>query len=153
MSVSKEIINVLDALADKFGIVVDWTSSNVIPYLNQLSGKYISYEIVTSIFWAILGIILLILSVIFYKKGIKNFKKSKDYENYCRSQRDDFEALFIIEMVVTVVLTVMGIGCLLCNIYDIITCYTFPEKIIIATKIKSTFHFPTFLFSTIINVY
>ena len=33
---SEEIIKVLDALAEKFGVAVDWTSANVIPYLEQL---------------------------------------------------------------------------------------------------------------------
>ena len=30
---SNEIIKVLDALSDKLGIAVDWTSENVLPYL------------------------------------------------------------------------------------------------------------------------
>lgn len=33
MTVSDQIINVLDALCEKFGLVIDWTSENVVPYL------------------------------------------------------------------------------------------------------------------------
>lgn len=46
---SEEIIKILDALADKFGIAIDWTSSNVLPYLQQLCTKYVRCEIATSI--------------------------------------------------------------------------------------------------------
>ena len=67
---SEEIIKVLDALAEKFGLAVDWTSANVIPYLEQLCGKYVNYEIVTSVVWLILGIILMFVG----KFGIKKTK-------------------------------------------------------------------------------
>lgn len=33
MQVSDQIIQVLDAICDKFGLAVDWTSTNVLPYL------------------------------------------------------------------------------------------------------------------------
>ena len=33
---SDEVIKVIDALAERFGIVIDWSSENVIPYLQQL---------------------------------------------------------------------------------------------------------------------
>ena len=33
---SDEVVKILDALADKFGIAINWTSANVIPYLQQL---------------------------------------------------------------------------------------------------------------------
>lgn len=48
---SDEVIKVIDALAERFGIVIDWSSENVIPYLQQLCDKYITYEIITSIVW------------------------------------------------------------------------------------------------------
>ena len=58
---SEEVIKVLDALAEKFGIAIDWTSANVFPYLQQLCGKYVRYEIVTSIVWMLVGICLLFI--------------------------------------------------------------------------------------------
>lgn len=29
---SEEVIKILDALAEKFGLAIDWTSANVLPY-------------------------------------------------------------------------------------------------------------------------
>ena len=48
MSFSSQFIEVLDALCAKFGIVIDWTSQNVMPYLTDLATRLISYEIWTS---------------------------------------------------------------------------------------------------------
>ena len=53
MEFSQEIINVLDYLYSKFGITIDWTSENVMPYLEELCGRYIQYEIYTSIAWCV----------------------------------------------------------------------------------------------------
>lgn len=49
-----EIIKVLDDLSERLGIDVDWTSQNVLPYLQELCDKYISYEIWTSIVYILI---------------------------------------------------------------------------------------------------
>ena len=49
-----EIIKVLDDLSEWLGIAVDWTSQNVLPYLQELCDKYISYEIWTSIVYILI---------------------------------------------------------------------------------------------------
>lgn len=122
---SEEIINVLDALAEKFGLAVDWTSANVIPYLEQLCGKYVNYEIATSVVWLILGIILMLVG----KFGIKTAKyccnKSKEniYSNW------DFGAVFAGTWTAVALLT--GVIVIICQVFDIVTCFTFPEKIIL----------------------
>lgn len=49
MNVSEQIIQVIDALCNKFGIAMDWTGENVIPYFETLCEKLIKYEIATSL--------------------------------------------------------------------------------------------------------
>ena len=49
-----EIIKVLNDLSERLGIAVDWTSQNVLPYLQELCDKYISYEIWTSIVYILI---------------------------------------------------------------------------------------------------
>ena len=51
---SEEVIKILDDLCKRFGIAIDWSSENIVPYLEQLCKKYINYEIVTSVIWIIL---------------------------------------------------------------------------------------------------
>ena len=64
MAVSEQIIQVLDKLCEKIGFVIDWSATNVLPQIQILCEKYINWEISTSIFWMIFGVIMLIISII-----------------------------------------------------------------------------------------
>ena len=61
MKASDQIIEVFDYLGEKLGISIDWTSENILPYIQTLCGKYINWEIATSIVWLIVGIVFIIL--------------------------------------------------------------------------------------------
>lgn len=114
---SEEIIKVLDALAEKFGLAVDWTASNVIPYLEKLCGKYVNYEMATSIVWIVLASIGMFVGYRIYKKMSK-----AEYE-------EDGNSIFSnwVFVAISVVLSIV----ICTQIFDIVTCLTFPEKIII----------------------
>ena len=74
---ANEIIKVLDNLGEKFGIAIDWSSANIMPYLQDLMTRIVKYETYTSIAWIILFILgILILFAI--KKLIKN-EEIKEY--------------------------------------------------------------------------
>lgn len=122
---SEEIIKVLDALAEKFGLAVDWTSANVIPYLEQLCGKYVNYEIATSVVWLILGIILMLVG----KFGIKKTKYC--YNKYKENVYSDWDVGSIFAGIGTGVALLTGVIVIICQVFDIVTCFTFPEKIIL----------------------
>lgn len=130
---SEEIIKVLDALADKFGLAVDWTSVNVIPYLEQLCSKCVNYEIVTSSIWLIFGIVCIIFGGVLFNK-IK----------YCYGKSDEMDpdngwAWGCIGVVIGFgALTIIGVVLIMNQIFDIATCFTFPEKIII-DELKSIY--------------
>ena len=61
MNVSDQIIQVIEHLAQKFGIAINWSSENIMPIVEELCTKYISYEIMTSKMWLIFGAVLFIL--------------------------------------------------------------------------------------------
>lgn len=42
---SEEIIKVLDALSEKFGIAIDWTGENVLPYVEEFLPKITNWLI------------------------------------------------------------------------------------------------------------
>jgi len=114
---SDEVIKILDALTEKLGLAIDWSSSNVLPYFQQLCNKYITYEIITSIIWIVIGIILLL-------GGRYLFKKRK-YMN------DMFWGLD--EMIIVAIIAMVLIGGLIIvtQAFDIATCITFPEKMVL----------------------
>lgn len=108
---SDEIIKILDDLSSRFGIAIDWTSQNVLPYLQELCDKYISYEIWTSAVY----IFICLTSAILMLYGIS--KLWNDME-------DDFLfTAFGIVLIVSLVVIVV-------QIFDIVTALTFPEKLI-----------------------
>lgn len=121
---SEEIIKVLDALGEKFGLAIDWTSENVLPYAQQLMEKFIRYEIWTSIVWIILiGAIFFIVLIVAIKGWPKAVEEFWDIESAASWIAAIATALTIIFSVAFVI--VLGE-----QVMDIITCATFPEKMI-----------------------
>lgn len=124
--VSDEIIKVLDAFANKIGVTVNWTQDNILPYLQKLCDKYVTYEMATSVFWIVIGVCLLFPGKYLVGK-FKSYMKQDD-----ESGLDDFESLLCIMSVVCAVFCIGGgIFVIGSNIFDIITCLTFPEKVIL----------------------
>ena len=68
MSVSEQIIQVLDNLCEKFGFAIDWTSDNIIPYLTTLCEKLVSYEIWTSVVWIVILSTVSALIILYTRK-------------------------------------------------------------------------------------
>jgi hypothetical protein len=112
MNISEQIINVIDNLCQKFGIAIDWTAANVLPYVETLLGKFIKWEISTSIAWIIImtvcTVIALIAAIIICK---------------C-CYWGGFE-WFLFGCVLVILILVIG-----SQVFDIIECKTFPEKVI-----------------------
>ena len=77
---SDEIIKVLDSLSEKFGIAIDWTSQNVMPYLQDLINRFISLQNGKAIVWIVILSILVIATIIFIIVGIRLGKKEEDEE-------------------------------------------------------------------------
>ena len=123
MNVSEQIISVINALCEKFGVAIDWTSETVIPYVEQLCQKFVAYEIWTSVatiilMWVIFAA-LLIITLVGYKKA-----NAIDwgYNNHVSPY------VAIIGTIITVIFTIVAVSVTCVEIMDIITCLTFPEK-------------------------
>lgn len=126
---SEEIIKVLDAIAEKFGLAIDWTSANVIPYLQELGSKCVNYEIVTSVIWLVIGIGCLPLGIYFFKKMKLFYNKSNNTDD--RDEESEYSVFCIMSAILFLFLTVCGICIMRKQLFDITACITFPEKIII----------------------
>lgn len=123
MNTSEQIISVLEYLGEKFGIVIDWTSAEVIPTLTALADKFVKWEIATSIMWIgfalLMGVLYGLFVFIYHKCADPDDRWDFDY---------NFTPVFII---------VLGIGMLIVmlsiigeQVSDIITASIFPEKMI-----------------------
>lgn len=113
MEVSDQIIKVLDNLGEKFGIIVNKGVTDVLPYLQQLSGKIVAHEIATSYVWIAIGVLILILGTILMMCEVK---RKIDWDGW------GF-ALGICTMVGACILISV-------QVFDIVNCYTFPEQVV-----------------------
>lgn len=122
-TVSNQIIEVLDALCDKFGLAIDWGAQNVLPYAQELMGKMVSYELWTSVGEVTLFVFLFTLYIVCTKKLVNPFKKGVDEES-------PMALLIALFWVIGGIISIFSIKYFISNIKDIITCLTFPEKIV-----------------------
>ena len=120
MSFSNEIINVLNYLCGKFGIAIDWTADNVMPYLEDLCGRYIEYEVYTSIVWCVVLAAIVIVTGLIWLIG--------SIVNRVSRSRSDIPEIF---SVLFFVFLAIGFITWACQAFDIIECYTIPEKTIL----------------------
>lgn len=113
MTVSNQIIEVLDAICTKFGIAIDWTSDNVIPYVTTLIGKLVRYEIWTSVAFMVFMSILIIAVIIFLKKTWPVYHTNVDY------------AMPV--SMLSAIIFIAFIAAIVSQTLQIIKCVTFPE--------------------------
>lgn len=112
LETTQAFIKVIDYLSEKFGVAVDTTSKDLIPYLQKLGDKIIAYERSISIMWIILGVLLVILGLIVFFIGCA---KDWDAMHWC----------------VLILCVGIGIWIIIANLYTYIGCNTFEEKIIL----------------------
>ena len=123
---NKEILEALNQLTDKFGIAVDWSNQNALPYLRDLMGRLVRYEIITSLVWLIVGA-LFVLSAIWWLKFIKYARKK--YEDI--GHFNDWDVAAIVATFAMFIVVLIGIIIVLCQIDNIIQCVVLPEGVIL----------------------
>lgn len=112
MKISAQVIEVLEYLGEKFGIAIDWTQENIMPYAEQLLGKYVQWEIATSWMWIIVFGVLAVIGVIVIVA---------DFASWDTVIASEFGFS----------LSIAGIVAIVYHVHTIITCYYFPEMQII----------------------
>lgn len=120
---SEEIIKVLDELGKRFGIVIDWSNQNIIPYLQELLKRFICYRNITACVWIILSIAMTISGVGMIR-ALNKWRKSDDYDDY----NDDMLAL--LGYIFSVFIVALGIGLIIGNMFEIIKNVCMPEMVI-----------------------
>lgn len=112
MTVSSQIIEVLEHLGNKFGIAIDWTAENVLPYLEQLAGKYINWEIATSKMYIWIGAIIVVFGIVAILLDVM-------------CDWDGMGCIF------GAFIIIIGGIVIVCQVIDVLTCQHFPEKMVV----------------------
>ncbi len=114
---SEEIIKVLNDSGERFGIAIDWTSQNVMPYIQDLASRYIVYNNLIAIVQIIISSVLIVVGIACIVKLVKESKKDKYFD----------EELFVWEIFGSLGLIALGIGLTIGNILGIIQNVCMPE--------------------------
>ena len=120
---SEEIIKVLDELGKRFGIVIDWSNQNIIPYLQELFKRFICYRNITACVWIIISIAITISGVVMFR-SLNKWRKSDDYGDY------DDDMLVGLGYIFSISIIALGIGLIIGNMFGIIKNVCMPEMAI-----------------------
>ena len=105
----------LQELAKQFGLALDWSNENIIPYLQDLAQRVITYEFRSSIFWIVIGAIFILIGIIAVILGV----------------RSGVDEAIGFASIIAICLWFAGIWIIGAQINDIILCGTLPEKILL----------------------
>ena len=120
---SEEIIKVLDELCKRFGIAIDWTSENVLPYAEELAKKFVNYELATSILWIVFWMVMFAIALV---AAVKTTKLA--IEDGWIDEGKALLSAFCVALAIGFGITTGVV--FINNGIDIVTCLTFPEKAI-----------------------
>ena len=125
MTVSEQIIQVIDSLCEKFGIAINWTGENVIPYVEMLCKKLITYELCTSAVSMLFSIIMIVGCTLLIKKFFPTFRDG--WNRDLKSYNCGWIVGSIFASIGLAIIYMVSICDIYCQITDIIKCLTFPE--------------------------
>ena len=137
---SKEIEKILDDLAERFGVIIDWTDKNVVPYMKELFEKIMDYHITLNIIQSSIAFVIFLAGlIVVIKCGLKLYKECQfcHSEGYLDTTYRGKEALEAKRFVLGTTISIAG-GFMLCgftsfmvNLEDLIASFTLPEKFVI----------------------
>ena len=124
---SSQFIEIFDHLCQKFGVVIDWSAQNVIPYITALCGRMTSYIIFKNV------VLIFVFSGIFYLFWrftnpccSKENKWDPDFQ-YCKSMNGSY----VLGWVGRGIVTASSFGVSITALLTIIKCIYLPEFVII----------------------
>ena len=137
MQTSEQIIQVLNAFCEKFGIIIDWTTTNINEAFNYILPKLIKYEVLTSLYFIFMGSIFILTTYFVFSGYTKNKigKKLKDFttKDYYGDTINTGQIIICVIGVILTILSFVGIIMILDQATDIVKCLAFPELYTIET--------------------
>lgn len=118
---SSEMINVLNKLAEKFGVMIDWTSDNLAPYLTELYSRIVTYNRFVYTAGEIIGAVTSIMCGVLI------------YRMYKRA-RNEWGEYGVFETIVTnaaAFISIVAAALMIKHIGNALSAWILPEKLIL----------------------
>jgi len=106
MEVSEQIIEVLNYLAEKFNIAINWSAENIVPYIQDIMERYRAYSITNNSIWLGIGIIGIIVGIFL------SFKLKKKYKKWDNDSDEDDEDVILVTTILACGIGVLFITCI-----------------------------------------
>lgn len=116
METTNVAVQVLDELGKKFGLMVDWSQQNIQPYIQDLMSRVVKYELLTSVVWLVVWLLLLSVGVFLFVK-------------FCKSD-NDIDEILLLSIPFGFCTLIFFIG-FMWQITDIIKCISIPEMVFV----------------------
>ena len=124
-TVSEQIIAVIEALCEKLGVAIDWTSENILPYAQELMKRFVKYELWTSVAWMAIALV----GVIVFYFIVRKCKPLAD--EACWDIDEPISWAAIVSIAIFAVLFIATLVVIPVQIFDIVEVLTIPEKTIL----------------------
>lgn len=124
METANAIVSVIDALCEKFGLAIEWTSDTISQYLPMILERFTRWQIGKDIFWMCFGLLILGgIGAILIGIGVRAYKKEEGilWQEDIEPVPIVFGILFLIAGLI--VTAVFG--------YELVKVCTFPEIVLI----------------------
>lgn len=140
MNFSDQLIKILDDLGKRFGVLVDWSGDNIMPYAQDLCSRIAKYNLATNIFGLVVVVILFLIGEALLLKLYSEWRKLKkgsikiedcvcfDEDYYGGGSISELGMAFLIVGASLTFIELIAIPCYIC---DIIEGIYLPEKVII----------------------
>lgn len=102
----EELCNVIDKIAEKIGVAIDWSSENVMPYIQDIMQRYRTMNIVNNIIvMTVCAIIITICVIVAVKiaKGIINSSKNTSSSIWFDA---DFDMVSTFSMMTSIIIAI-----------------------------------------------
>lgn len=124
MEMNDQIVTAIDHLCSKFGLAIDWTGENVMPYLQDLCARYIQYEMWSSVGLGVFLIALMIVMAFWLRFCFRKYDNSSWYSNW--------DVVWYVSLILGVTLYISGAISLVCVVDTVIKCSTIPEAVFVS---------------------
>ena len=131
-----QIIQVIEALCEKFGIVIDWSAKSLVPVITELANRYANYVLFTNIAYIAIYIVLVIVGIKFSKWASGKAKEHGGFSEW--AYNDEFTSIMFTVFLIMyiIVMVVYSLVMTVCIIPETIQAITIPE-ILFAYKVMS----------------
>lgn len=118
----------LQYIGEQFGMALNWSGENILPYIKELMTRFVRWEIFTSIIWIIIMGCAFFVMFAVAKFCNNKYKKAREEDSY---YEDDWQIATIIMVVFTVITGIICFCLSGCQIFDIVEAICLPEKTIL----------------------